>query len=310
MLFMGQDTRLTAPRRWRHWKRTANAYLFLIPLLIYLPVLFAYPLLYNSLIGFQHYTMRSVITGAAPFIGLDNFAEVLRNPVTLLAIKNTAIFTGCSLALQYVIGILLALLFKRRFPLSGVFRGLMLLPWLLPSIATVTIWLWLFDALNGLINYLLIQLHLIAQPIPWLNSPTTAMASIITVNVWVGVPFNLVILYGGLQAISAELYEAARIDGASAWQRFWFVTMPLLRPVNAILLLLGLIYTLKQFDIIYILTNGGPGNATQVLSTWSYHLSFHDMHFGQGAAVGNIMLLIACAAAVRYVFFAKPAPDR
>lgn len=186
-------------------------------------------------------------------------------------------------------------------------RGIMLLPWLLPSVATVTVWLWLFDGTNGLINYFLLQLHVIAMPVSWLNSPASALVAIIIVNVWVGIPFNLVILYSGIQAIPKELYEAAEIDGARALQRFRFVTLPLLKPVNAVLLL-GLIYTLKQFDIIYILTKGGPGNATQVLSTWSYGLSFRDMRFGQGAAVGNIMLLISLTAAIWYAFFTRREP--
>jgi multiple sugar transport system permease protein len=304
----GTAVELVAARKGRprrHWRRGWAAYIFLLPLLIYLPVLFAYPLYYNALISFQDYTMRSVITGAADFVGWDNFRAVLADPVTLLAIKNTAIFTACSLCCQYVIGMALALLFTRAFPLRGVLRGIMLLPWLLPSIATVTIWLWLFDGLNGLINYALVGLHLIGQPVAWLNSPVTAMISIILVNVWVGVPFNLVILYGGLQSIPAELYEAAEIDGANALQRFRLITMPLLRGVNAVLLLLGLIYTLKQFDIIYILTRGGPGNATQVLSTWSYQLSFGQMHFGEGAAVGNIMLLVSLLGATWYAFFTR-----
>ncbi|MBN9432834.1 MAG: sugar ABC transporter permease [Bosea sp.] len=304
------ETRSAAPLRASgfRWPREWTPYLFIAPLVVYLPAVFAYPLFYNALISFQNFTIRSVVTGAADFVGLDNFRAILSNPVTWLALRNTAIFAASSLFLQYVIGLALALLFTRAFPLKGFMRGIMLLPWLLPSVATVTVWLWLFDGTNGLINYFLLQLHVIAMPVSWLNSPASALVAIIIVNVWVGIPFNLVILYSGIQAIPKELYEAAEIDGARAFQRFRFVTLPLLKPVNAVLLLLGLIYTLKQFDIIYILTKGGPGNATQVLSTWSYGLSFRDMRFGQGAAVGNIMLLISLTAAIWYAFFTRREP--
>lgn len=304
------ETRSAAPLRASgfRWPREWTPYLFIAPLVVYLPAVFAYPLFYNALISFQNFTIRSVVTGAADFVGLDNFRAILSNPVTWLALRNTAIFAASSLFLQYVIGLALALLFTRAFPLKGFMRGIMLLPWLLPSVATVTVWLWLFDGTNGLINYFLLQLHVIAMPVSWLNSPASALVAIIIVNVWVGIPFNLVILYSGIQAIPKELYEAAEIDGARALQRFRFVTLPLLKPVNAVLLLLGLIYTLKQFDIIYILSKGGPGNATQVLSTWSYGLSFRDMRFGQGAAVGNIMLLISLTAAIWYAFFSRREP--
>ncbi len=304
------ETRSAAPLRASgfRWPREWTPYLFIAPLVVYLPAVFAYPLFYNALISFQNFTIRSVVTGAADFVGLDNFRAILSNPVTWLALRNTAIFAASSLFLQYVIGLALALLFTRAFPLKGFMRGIMLLPWLLPSVATVTVWLWLFDGTNGLINYFLLQLHVIAMPVSWLNSPASALVAIIIVNVWVGIPFNLVILYSGIQAIPKELYEAAEIDGARAFQRFRFVTLPLLKPVNAVLLLLGLIYTLKQFDIIYILTKGGPGNATQVLTTWSYGLSFRDMRFGQGAAVGNIMLLISLTAAIWYAFFTRREP--
>ncbi len=234
------ETRSAAPLRASgfRWPREWTPYLFIAPLVVYLPAVFAYPLFYNALISFQNFTIRSVVTGAADFVGLDNFRAILSNPVTWLALRNTAIFAASSLFLQYVIGLALALLFTRAFPLKGFMRGIMLLPWLLPSVATVTVWLWLFDGTNGLINYFLLQLHVIAMPVSWLNSPASALVAIIIVNVWVGIPFNLVILYSGIQAIPKELYEAAEIDGARAFQRFRFVTLPLLKPVNAVLLLL------------------------------------------------------------------------
>jgi len=291
------------PRRRRNLP--AATYALLLPLFLYVPIMYGYPIVYNLLVSFEDFTMRSVVTGRADFVGLENLITVLRDPVTLLAIKNTAIFTVTSLLLQYVIGMALALLFARRFPLNTLLRAVLLLPWLLPSIASVTAWLWLFDGLNGLINYLLMEAHILSRPVSWVDSPETALSAVVIVNVWIGIPFNLVILHSGIQTIPKDLYEAAEIDGARGVQRFLYITLPNLAAVNAILLMLGLIHTLKQFDIIYILTQGGPGNATQVLSTWSYFLSFRSMKFGQGAAVGDIMLAISLVGAVCYAFFTR-----
>ena len=300
---------LLAPHRTgiqrRHWKLPAAQYALLLPLILYVPIMYGYPIAYNVLVSFEDFTMHSVVTGHADFVGLKNLITVLRDPVTVLAIRNTAIFTVTSLLFQYVIGMALALLFVRRFPLNTFLRAVLLLPWLLPSIASVTAWLWLFDGMNGLLNYLLMEAHILSRPVGWVDSPETALSAIIIVNVWIGIPFNLVILYSGMQAIPRDLYEAAEIDGARGLQRFLYITLPNLAAINAILLMLGLIHTLKQFDIIYILTQGGPGNATQVLSTWSYFLSFRSMKFGQGAAVGDIMLVISLVGAIWYAFFTR-----
>ena len=294
-----------AGMRRRRRNLPAAKYALLLPLFLYVPIMYGYPIVYNLLVSFEDFTMRSVVTGRADFVGLENLITVLRDPVTKLAIKNTVMFTVTSLLLQYVIGMALALLFARRFPLNTLLRAVLLLPWLLPSIASVTAWLWLFDGLNGLINYLLMEAHILSRPVSWVDSPDTALSAVVIVNVWIGIPFNLVILHSGIQTIPKDLYEAAEIDGARGVQRFLYITLPNLAAVNAILLMLGLIHTLKQFDIIYILTQGGPGNATQVLSTWSYFLSFRSMKFGQGAAVGDVMLVISLAGAVCYAFFTR-----
>src|SRR5690242_389342 len=140
-------------------------------------------------------------------------------------------------------------------------------------------------------------------PVNWLTSPQWSLVSVIIANIWIGIPFNLVVLYSGLQAIPAQLYEAAQIDGANGWQQFRRVTFPLLRPVSAITLLLGLVYTLKVFDIIWIMTRGGPGGSSTTLATWSYELGFGSMlpRFGPSAAVGNVLILVAVAAGLAYV---------
>ncbi len=211
------------------------------------------------------------------------------------AVINTALFTVGSIAGQFVIGLGIALFFRRRFPLANVLRSLLLLPWLIPLIVSSAIWRWILDQDNGALNRLL---H--ASP-GWLTSTSLALIACIMVNIWIGIPFNTTILYGGLQNIPEELYEAAELDGATGWRAFRHITWPQLRPVVSVVLVLGVVYTLKVLDIILGLTGGGPANATQTIATQSYHLSFVEFDFGQGAALSNILIVISALFAFVYL---------
>ncbi|WP_394831173.1 sugar ABC transporter permease [Pendulispora rubella] len=282
---------------------------FLFPALLYIVVFFGYPLFNNLVTSAQDYTVKSFYTGEAPFVGAANYAAVVHNPMFVKAVVNTVLFTVGSIAFQFTIGLALALFFNDRFPGSDTLRSLLLLPWLLPLVVSGAVWRWMLDQDHGIVNAALRALHLAGAPVPWLTSTTWAMPAVILTNIWVGVPFNLVILHGGLRAIPESLYEAAALDGANAWQRFWHVTWPLLRPVTGIVLMLGLVYTIKVFDVIMVVTGGGPANATQTLTTWSYGLSFRDFAFGQGAAVGNILILAATGFGVLYARLSRQAMD-
>ncbi len=266
--------------------------LFLLPTLIYLLGIFLVPIIYNLVMSFRNYTAAS-INGNAPFIGLQNYIDVFRMPAMGQTLVNTIEFVVGSIVFQAIIGMALALLFNRKFPLSQLLRTLLLIPWLLPLIVSGTAFKWIFDQNHGVLNAVLLHLHIIHAPLGWLVSPNLALISVIITNIWVGIPFNMVLFHSGLQNIPEELYEAAALDGCNKWQQFWSITVPSLKSVIAIVLMLGLIYTLKVFDVIMVLTGGGPANASQILSTWSYDLSFQNMQFGQGAAVGNIMILIS-----------------
>jgi multiple sugar transport system permease protein len=175
----------------------------------------------------------------------------------------------------------------------------------LPLVVSSTIWKWLFNETNGVIDQVLASMHLVPAHFSWLTSPGWAMAALIVANIWLGIPFNMVILYSGLQSIDKELYEAAKVDGASGWQRFRSITLPLLQPVVGIVLILGFIYTLKVFDLIYVMTQGGPANATQTFATWSYNLSFAQQEFGQGAAQANMILVISLVLALLYFWWSS-----
>ncbi|MGP9537265.1 carbohydrate ABC transporter permease [Brachybacterium sp. AOP43-C2-M15] len=302
MTITAQEAPPTAIRR---RSRTGGSrlvrYGFIAPAAVYILLFFGYPIVKNFAMSFQEYTSATFFSGEAPFIGLDNYAAVLADPIFARALANTALFTIGSIVGQFVIGMALALFFRRSFPLSGVLRSVLLLPWLLPMIVSAAVWRWILEQDSGILNRFLDATGLISAPIPWLTSSDTALIAVIMVNIWLGIPFNVVLLYSGLQAIPSELYEAAEIDGATGWKSFRYVTLPLLRPVVGVVLLLGVIYTIKVLDLIIGLTGGGPANATQTIATRSYEMSFIEFDFGQGAALGNVLILIALAFAVVYL---------
>jgi len=283
--------------------------MFLLPATVYMVAFFGYPIVKNFVMAFQKYTTSTFYTGEAPWIGLGNYRAVVTSSVFSKALVNTVLFTVGSIAGQFVIGLALAVFFRRRFPLNGVLRSLLLLPWLIPLIVSGAVWRWILDKDNGALNRFLAAIHVTTEHPGWLTSTSLALISVIMVNIWIGIPFNLTILYGGLQEIPEDLYEAAALDGASGWQRFRYVTWPMLRPVVSVVLVLGVVYTIKVLDVILGLTNGGPANASQTIATQSYHLSFVQFDFGQGAALGNILIAISLLFAVIYLRANRRAVD-
>jgi multiple sugar transport system permease protein len=285
-------------RRWNSVARIG----FVLPVILYLALFFLYPLVSNLVLSFQDFGIQSVYSGRAPFNGVDNYLRLLRDPVFGTAVVNTVVFVVGSLVFQFTIGLGLAVFFNRAFPLSGLLRSLLLIPWLLPLVVTGTVFRWILDTSNGVLNHVLLSLHLVDAPVPWLNSVSTAMIGVLLCNVWIGIPFNMVILYGGLQSIPVDVHEAAALDGATGLARFRHITMPLLRPVVAVVLTLGLIYTIKVFDVIWVMTKGGPANSTQTVTTYGYQLSFGGLsQFGLGAAASNLLIVVALVFAVFYL---------
>ncbi len=282
---------------------------FLLPAVAYLLIFFGYPVVKNVTMGFQDYTTKTFFTGQAPWVGLANYSAAFGSSVFSKALVNTALFTAGSILGQFVLGLAIAVFFRRRFPLSGLLRSLLLLPWLVPLIVSSAVWRWLLDKDNGAINQVIGLLPFSDGRLGWLTSTSLALVAVIGVNIWIGIPFNTTILYGGLQEIPDELYEAGQLDGATGWKAFRFITWPLLRPVVNVVLVLGVVYTLKVLDIILGLTNGGPANATQTLATQAYQLSFRQFEFGQGAAVGNVLIVISLAFAVLYLRATRRAVD-
>jgi multiple sugar transport system permease protein len=292
----------TSRRRSAQLPSQLVAWAFLAPVVVYLAIFYAYPLARNIDLSFRDYTLRSFIDGTAKFSGFDNYVEVIHSSTFLPALWNTAVFTLVSIAFQFTIGLALAVFFFRKFPLSATLRALFLVPWLLPLLVSASIWAWMLNSESGIVNSGIEALG--GHQINWLTSPQWALTSVLIANIWIGIPFNLVLMYSGLQNISAEVYEAAALDGASRTQVFWRITFPLLRPVSAITILLGLVYTLKVFDIIWIMTRGGPGStASTTFAIWSYRLGFggESPDLSPAAAVANLLILVAFAFGLVYI---------
>jgi multiple sugar transport system permease protein len=288
-------------RRRARLRQQLIAWAFIAPVAVYLALFYAYPLLRNIDLSLRDYTLRSFIDGSADFVGLDNYVDVVHAPTFVPALTNTAVFTFVSIAFQFTIGLALAVFFYRRFPLATTLRALFLVPWLLPLLVSASIWAWMLNSESGVVNSLLGAFGI--GQINWLTSPQWALISVLIANIWIGIPFNLVLLYSGLQNIPEEVYEAAALDGASRLQTFWRITFPLLRPVSAITILLGLVYTLKVFDIIWIMTRGGPGDSSATFAIWSYRLGFGggSPDLSPAAAVANLLILVAFAFGAVYI---------
>lgn len=281
---------------------------FVAPLVVYLLVFYAYPLVENVSMSLHRFTRATYVTGDAPYAGWQIYREVIASPEFWPTVRHTAIFVIGSLIFQYSIGLALAVFFHRNFRLSVVLRGLFLVPWLLPIIVSATTWQWMMDADSGILNRFLGLFGI--DPVWWLGANNSLWAVIIA-NIWLGIPFNLVILYSGLQNISKDLYEAAALDGAGAWRRFWSITFPLLRPVSAITLLLGFVYTLKVVDIIWIMTTGT--GSSQTLATWAYGMAFGKgtsavIKYSQASVVGTILLAVALLMGLVYLLLQRSEP--
>lgn len=294
-------------RRRSRLVRGVTRWLFVVPALVFVALFFGYPIVKNVVMSFQDYSTTTFYTGVAPWVGTANYLRTFASALFTTTVINTALFTVGSVAIQFGCGLGLALFFKRHFPLGGFLRGLLLLPWLLPIIASSAVWKWMLDQGSGVLNGFL-GLFGIA-PVPWLVSPSLALVTVIGVNIWLGVPFHTIILYSGLQAVPDELYEAASLDGAVRWRAFRFITWPSIRPVVSVVIVLGVVHTLKVVDVILGLTGGGPANSTQTLATWAYQKSFVQFAFGQGAAIANVLIVVSLAFALIYLYLTRKEVD-
>src|SRR5216684_3695320 len=273
--------RLSRLREW--WEQEhVFGYGLIVPALVLLATLVAFPF------GMAIYFSLSDYWVGSPggCVGLQNYRDILANETFRQTIQNSFVFTGIALSFKIVLGVWLAMLLARNLPLKRVIRGVVLLPFVIPTALSTLAWLWMFDSLYSVVNWTAIRLHLMNPPGPnWLGQSTYAMAAVITVNVWRGLPFFAIIVLAALMAVPREYYEAAEVDGAGSWRRFWHVTLPLIKPVLAVVILFSTIFTFGDFNIVQVLTRGGPINTTHLFATLAYQVGLSGGNLGQGAAI-------------------------
>jgi multiple sugar transport system permease protein len=269
---------------------------FVTPALLLITLLVAYPFvmaLYFALSNAQ-------IGRPSEFVGLRNFIGLWQSDSFRQTFQNAFVFTGIAVAFKVVLGITLALLLNEALWFKRMIRGAVLLPWVIPTALSTLGWWWMFDSLYSVVNWTAIRLGIMSAPGPnWLGQANYAMAAVIAVNVWRGLPFFAITVLAGLVAIPREYYEAAEVDGASSWLRFRHVTLPLLRPVIAVVTLFSTIFTFSDFNIVQVLTRGGPVNSTHLFATLAYQVGLFGGNLGQGAAIS--LFLFPMLAAVVFV---------
>jgi multiple sugar transport system permease protein len=272
--------------------RHALGVVFMLPTAILLIGLLAYPLGLGTWLGFTD----AKIGRAGEWVGLDNFRYLIGDSVAQLSLFNTVVYTVLASALKFVLGLWLALLLNRNLPFKSFFRAIVLLPWIVPTALSAIAFWWLYDAQFSVLSWVLTRLGWIDAYIDFLGDPWNARWSTIAANVWRGVPFVAISLLAGLQTISPSYYEAAAIDGATPWQQFWHVTLPLLTPIIAVVMTFSVLFTFTDFQLIYVLTRGGPLNATHLMATLAFQRAIPGGSLGEGAALATLMVPFLLAA--------------
>lgn len=235
------------------------------------------------------------------FIGLGNYLRLVEDPVFWLTLWNSIVWVFGSVGLQFVAGFAAALLLHQPFWGRALLRTLTLLPWIIPGVVVGLIWEWLYQPNYGVINDLLMRAGWMHERVAWLSSPDLAMPAVVFTNIWRGIPFFAIMLLAGLQAIPGELYEAAHVDGAGVLSRFWHITLPLLRPIIVVATATRIIWTFNYADLIFVMTGGGPANATQITSTYTLMQAYSSLDFGYAGALSVVLLLVMLAFTAAYL---------
>ena len=289
--------------RFRQWWEQEHVfgYGLILPALVLLGCLVAYPFGMAVYFSLSDYWVGS----PGSFVGLGNFREILANDVFRQTVQNSFVFTALALTLKTVLGVWLAVLLARDVRGKRLLRGAVLLPWVIPTALSTLGWWWMFDSLYSVVNWTAIRLGVMSAPGPnWLGQSAWAMAAVVIVNTWRGLPFFAITVLAGLISIPREFYEAAAVDGATSRQRFWHVTLPLLKPVLAVVILFSTIFTFSDFNIVYVLTRGGPVNTTHLFATLAYQIGLQGGNLGQGAAISLFlfpMLAMVVFLQLRYI---------
>lgn len=266
--------------------RNGLGLLFMLPAAAFLLCFLTYPLGLGVWLGFTD----TSIGRPGVFIGLENYFWLWNDSVFWLSVFNTLLYTFVATVLKFVLGLWLALVLNQNLRFKNFFRAIILLPWVVPTVLSALAFWWIFDSQFSIISFVLLEWGLIDRPINFLGDPTLARASVIAANVWRGIPFVAICLLAGLQTIPQSLHEAAALDGARSWQRFRYVTLPLLTPIIAVVMTFSVLFTFTDFQLIYVLTRGGPVNATHLMATLSFQRAIPGGQLGEGAAIAVAMI--------------------
>jgi multiple sugar transport system permease protein len=282
-----------AARRRASRRDLPAAALFLLPLVVLVVGLILYPFFRAIWLSFTD----KLVGYPERFVGLRNYVYLARDDTFREVIRNSLVFTGGSVALKVLTGLGMALVLNGIWRWRNFFRGLFLLPWITSTVIIALTWRWMFDSFpgRGFFNSVLLDLGLLDRPVAFLATPAGAMAAVIVANWWRGFPFFGVSYLAAMQSIPGELYEAAAVDGASAWRCFWHITLPGLKHIIVITILLSFIWTINDFNVVYVMTRGGPGTATQVFATYSYEVAFNQLRWGRGVTISIFLVPVLIA---------------
>jgi len=281
-------------------RRDQRLYIALLsPAILVLFVFIAAPVCQSVYLSF-HRIIIGLPQLKTPFVGLENYQELLRDPVAGHSLRITAIFVAITTFFELLIGLFLALLIHHRFPGRGTLRACVLIPWAIPTVVSAQMWRFLFNDAYGMINYMIFGAG-ITDYIPWLALPRTALLSIIVADIWKTSSFAALLILAGLQVIPEDLYQAAKVDGAVAWRRFLHITWPLIRPSVLVALLFRTIDAFRVFDLAFVMTQGGPADATNVLQLYGYKKMFVEGWMGYGSAISVCVFIIVLILAIMYI---------
>jgi multiple sugar transport system permease protein len=291
MAVQTQSTRTPAPilklARANVWEsRNLLGLVFMLPAASLLLLFLTYPLGLGLWLGLTD----QKIDGSGGFIGLGNFISLAKDSVFLLSIFNTLLYTVVASIIKFGLGLYLALLLNNRMPFKAMIRAIVLLPFVVPTVLSAIAFWWIYDAQFSIISWVLVKWGLIDRYIDFLGQPWNARWAVIAANIWRGIPFVAITLLAGLQTIPPSLYEAATLDGATPWQRFWYITLPVLSPIIAVVMTFSVLFTFTDFQLIYVITRGGPLNATHLMATLSFQRAITGGQLGEGAAIANAMI--------------------
>ena len=293
---------MSGNRKKKNRTSTQGTLLYMPAILIIFGIV-VYPMLYALVMSFTGYSVRKPVMN---FVGMTNYIKILQDASFWQAVGRSLIFTFGSLIPQVVLGLAIAILLNHpdlRF--KGLFRGLVIMPWLVPTVAVAMIFRWMFHDIYGIMNYILMDLHVLKEPVAWIANEHTAMFILILANVWRGVPMLITMFLAGLQGIPSDLYEAGQIDGANGWKRFSKITLPLLMPVVMVSGILRFIWTFNFYDLPWVMTGGGPAEATQTTPIYAYRRAFSSYRMGEGSAITMILFVILIIFAAIYFILKK-----